>query len=67
MFRADTFFYIPLDRWKVTGEARLGCFALPVPARKANRAYFSDVSFSANFVFAHSGPAGNHRPFALVT
>jgi hypothetical protein len=66
-FRADTLFYIPLNRWKVTGEARLGCFALPVPTRQANRPYFSDISFSANFVFAHSGRARNNRTSAFVT
>jgi hypothetical protein len=57
----------PLDWWKLTRNAKLSHFALPMAARQANCSYLPDVGLFRDFTFPHPQPTGNNRTFAFVT
>ena len=57
----------PFDRRKLTGNARLSHFALPMPARQANCSHLPNVGLFRDVIFAHRKPAGDNRSSAVVT
>jgi hypothetical protein len=59
--------WLPFNRWKLTGNTRLGHFVLPMAARQANCSYLPDLSFFRYFILADGEPARDNRPSAGVT
>jgi hypothetical protein len=64
--RVDRFRRLPGRGWKVAGQSRFGCLALPMAAGQADRPHFPEVSLFRYLILAHCGRARYDRARTLV-